>query len=109
MLTDRGDLVVDPFGGSCVTGEVAERLGRKWVCVEMQDDYLKGALGRFVRPNVKQGVMFSVEKSRPEIFYKAYNPASIWNGEHAEDLAEDGGLRRPQAMSSRKGSKKVRS
>lgn len=26
MLTDRGDMVLDPFAGSCVTGEVAERL-----------------------------------------------------------------------------------
>ena len=26
MATDPGDLVIDPFAGSCVTGEVAERL-----------------------------------------------------------------------------------
>ena len=26
MLTDPGDIVVDPFGGSCVTGEVCQRL-----------------------------------------------------------------------------------
>ena len=32
FLTDPGDLVVDPFGGSCVTGEVCESLKRKWVC-----------------------------------------------------------------------------
>ena len=30
-----GDVVLDPFGGSCITGEVAERLGRKWVCAEL--------------------------------------------------------------------------
>lgn len=58
MLTDPGDLVVDPFGGSCVTGEVAERLGRRWVCADLSKDYLTGALGRFVRaddtPPVKQ-------------------------------------------------------
>ncbi|MGH9526845.1 MAG: hypothetical protein ACRD2F_09240, partial [Terriglobales bacterium] len=34
----------------CVTGEVAERLRRKWTCVEMRDDYVQGALGRFERP-----------------------------------------------------------
>ena len=27
MLTDEGDTVIDPFAGSCVTGEVSERLG----------------------------------------------------------------------------------
>lgn len=41
MLTDRDDLVFDPFGGSCVTGEVCERLKRRWICVELQEDYLK--------------------------------------------------------------------
>jgi len=40
MLTDTGDLVLDPFAGSCVTGEVAERLGRRWVCVELLEEYL---------------------------------------------------------------------
>lgn len=48
FLTDPGDVVLDPFGGSCVTGEVAERLGRKWLTCEMKEDYLRGAMGRFV-------------------------------------------------------------
>jgi len=47
MLTDLGDLVVDPFAGSCTTGAVAERLGRRWVCYEIQEEYLRGAIGRF--------------------------------------------------------------
>ena len=50
MLTDPGDLVVDPFAGSCITGEVAERLKRQWVCGELVEDYLLGAQGRFARP-----------------------------------------------------------
>jgi site-specific DNA-methyltransferase (cytosine-N4-specific) len=50
MLTDPGDFVFDPFGGSCVTGEVAERLGRKWACAELVYSYLEGALGRFSNP-----------------------------------------------------------
>jgi len=48
-LTDPGDLVVDPFAGGCVTGEVCERLDRRWVCIELVEDYLKGALARFKR------------------------------------------------------------
>ena len=43
FLTDKGDLVVDPFAGSCVTGEVAERLDRRWVCVDLEEEYLEGA------------------------------------------------------------------
>lgn len=48
MLTDTGDLVVDPFGGSCVTGMVAEALGRRWACIELNTGYLRGAIGRFL-------------------------------------------------------------
>ena len=47
FLTDPGDFVFDPFGGSCVTGMVSEALGRKWACVELNSAYLQGALSRF--------------------------------------------------------------
>lgn len=47
FLTDPEDLVLDPFGGSCTTGQAAEDLGRRWVAVERDGDYLEGAKGRF--------------------------------------------------------------
>jgi len=47
LLTDRNDLVLDPFGGSCTTGKSAENLGRRWICVEARKEYLFGAKGRF--------------------------------------------------------------
>jgi DNA modification methylase len=47
MLTDPGDLVIDPFGGSAVTGMVAEQLGRRWASIEMDSDYNLGAVARF--------------------------------------------------------------
>lgn len=47
MLTDEGDLVIDPFAGSCVTGRVAETLNRNWICCDNEKDYLLGAMGRF--------------------------------------------------------------
>jgi site-specific DNA-methyltransferase (cytosine-N4-specific) len=47
FLTDRGDRVLDPFGGSYVTGEAAEKLGRKWMCFEIRPDYLRGSMLRF--------------------------------------------------------------
>lgn len=47
MLSNRGDLVADPFGGSCLTGAVAEHLGRRWACGEVVEAYLEGAVGRF--------------------------------------------------------------
>ena len=47
MLTDPGDMVLDPFGGSCVTGMVAETLKRKWTCVELSSEYIRGGMARF--------------------------------------------------------------
>lgn len=47
MLTDEGDLVVDPFAGSNVTGEVCERLKRHWVAVDIVEEYLEGSKFRF--------------------------------------------------------------
>lgn len=46
-LTDVGDLVMDPFAGSNTTGAVAESLGRRWIAVEPQADYVEGSKGRF--------------------------------------------------------------
>lgn len=47
FLTETNDLVVDPFAGSNVTGEVCEKLGRKWISFELSEDYLKGSKYRF--------------------------------------------------------------
>lgn len=48
MLTDTGDSILDPFAGSCVTGAVAEKLMRNWVCCDLNEEYLLGAFGRFI-------------------------------------------------------------
>jgi len=47
FLTDPGDLVLDPFGGSNTTGAAAERLGRFWLSIEAEEKYVSGSMGRF--------------------------------------------------------------
>lgn len=47
FLTDEGNLVLDPFGGSNTTGSAAEGLGRRWLAIEPQIDYIRGSRGRF--------------------------------------------------------------
>lgn len=47
LLTDKGDLVLDPFGGSNTTGEAAEKLGRKWITFEIVREYLESSKFRF--------------------------------------------------------------
>jgi len=53
MLSDKGDLVFDPFAGSNTTGAVAERLGRRWLCTEPLPEYVEGSRGRF--PTARAG------------------------------------------------------
>ena len=47
FLTDKAELVLDPFGGSNTTGAAAEALGRRWLTLEPELDYVKGSKGRF--------------------------------------------------------------
>ena len=46
-LTEPGDIVLDPFGGSNTTGAAAEGLKRFWISIEASEDYIKGSRGRF--------------------------------------------------------------
>jgi DNA modification methylase len=47
MLTDEGDIVLDPFAGSNTTGAVAEQLLRRWIAIESNGDYLLASRFRF--------------------------------------------------------------
>ena len=47
LLTEEGDLVVDPFAGSNTAGAVAERFGRRWIALELIEEYLEGSKFRF--------------------------------------------------------------
>ena len=90
MLTDPGDYVVDPFAGSCMTGEVAERLDRRWRCMELMEEYLEGALGRFNK---------STDSSRPttrnsKSYYKIARPGLLWDSSYPDSLDPAGGKRR---------------
>ena len=82
MLTDPSDLVLDPFAGSCTTGEVCERLSRRWVCIDSDEDYLRGAMGRF------QGKQATKTSSAQ---YLLPRPASLWSGPTGGTLDPHGG------------------
>lgn len=84
MLTDPGDMVFDPFGGSCVTGMVAEALERRWACVELNAGYLQGAVARF------EGDVKSIVKMKPSS-YTIHTPCAVTSPEAVTPLAKDGG------------------
>lgn len=47
FLTDKSDLVFDPFAGSNTTGAAAELLGRRWLALEPDANFIAGSRGRF--------------------------------------------------------------
>jgi site-specific DNA-methyltransferase (cytosine-N4-specific) len=94
MLTDPGELVFDPFAGSCVTGEVAERLKRKWICCENVEEYLAGALGRFENGEATLFPDLPENKHTKDISYKISHPSAMWNRLEDDPLPADGGRNR---------------
>lgn len=88
MLTDPGETVVDPFAGSSVTGAVCERLERRWLCIDVVEDYLKGAIGRFIGGSEEAS---DPDKTR-NIQYQISRVGSLWDGAgHTSPLRKDGG------------------
>ncbi len=47
--TKPGDIVLDPFFGTGTTGAVAKRLGRQWIGIERDADYVAAASERIAR------------------------------------------------------------
>lgn len=47
LVTEPGDIVVDPFAGSNTTGAVAESLDRRWIAIDQVEDYLRASQFRF--------------------------------------------------------------
>lgn len=95
MLTDPDDVVLDPFAGSCVTGEVSERLERKWICVEIVNSYLLGAMGRFLESADKQKT--KTIKKGADGYYRIPHPSLLWNDRTDANnvpLPQDGGKQR---------------
>ena len=61
FLTDDGDIVFDPFGGSNTTGFCAEKANRKWVSIEANEDYGEQSMIRFEDPSIKTKIKTNME------------------------------------------------
>ena len=51
LLTDEDDVILDPFAGSNTTGVVSEQLARRWIAMDLSQEYLEASKVRF--PAVK--------------------------------------------------------
>lgn len=92
FLTNKNDVVIDPFAGSCMTGYVAEQMQRIWTCCELDQVYIDGAMGRFTQEDTELSTDFSQTMRRDP--YPIYPPQSILDDDEAP-LVIDGGRRRP--------------
>jgi len=61
FLTEAKDLVVDPFGGSNVTGAVCQSTDRRWLTFELESKYLGGSIARF-----ETGTLFDQPYETPQ-------------------------------------------
>jgi len=83
--SDRGDLVLDPFGGSGTTYVVAEKLERRWAGVERDAGYIELAVGRLagVVPDAERWARDYRERAQAS----ADNRQAVRSGERAADRA----------------------
>lgn len=88
MLTDENDLVIDPFAGSCVTGEICERLKRRWICAELRRDYVQGAVGRFLTDEFPPNV---ANRKAENVSYRIARPGANWTDRTTDQLDATGG------------------
>lgn len=93
MLTEPGDLVVDPFAGSCVTGMVCEQIKRHWVCIELVREYCEAAKGRFIQDR-RASSNAANNPENPTNYYRVPRPGILWNDEPGGCLPSDGGRKR---------------
>lgn len=62
FLTNPHDLVLDPFAGSNTTGYVAELMNRKWIGIELKEEYAQQAIIRFESPEIKTKIITTKPK-----------------------------------------------
>lgn len=72
--TKPGDVILDPFFGTGTTGAVAKRLGRNFVGIERQQDYIDAATARIDAVEVMAGPVLAVttgKRAEPRVAFGA--------------------------------------
>ncbi|MEL6997474.1 MAG: site-specific DNA-methyltransferase [Pseudomonadota bacterium] len=102
--TKVGDVVLDPFFGTGTTGAVAKRLGRKWIGIERERDYIDVARKRIA--DVKRGEAKALavtrgKRAEPRVPFgqlverRLLEPGDVlesMNGRHTAKVRADGTL-----------------
>ena len=72
--TKPGDVILDPFFGTGTTGAVAKRLGRNFVGIEREQDYIDAATARIAAVDVISGPKLAVttgKRAEPRVAFGA--------------------------------------
>jgi modification methylase len=70
--TNAGDVVLDPFFGTGTTGAVAKRLGRHFIGIEREKDYIEAAAARIAATEPLSGVAvepLAAKRAEPRIAF----------------------------------------
>ncbi|QIE56270.1 site-specific DNA-methyltransferase [Pikeienuella piscinae] len=102
--TQPGDVVLDPFFGTGTTGAAAKRLGRRWIGIEREADYIKAARARIadVVPAGPEALVVTASKRKePRVPFgrvverRMLEPGEVLeslNGRHRARVRADGTL-----------------
>jgi DNA modification methylase len=85
FLTTEGDLVIDIFAGSNTTGAVAEQLGRRWIAMEIDSEYVAGSALRFMEELPENGIAERFERvsdNSKGVPVDLSGPPTLFDGSH---------------------------
>lgn len=66
------------------------------MCIELEKEYARGALGRFHRPVREVQTPLPIETGDSSAYYRVARPVLLWNGAEEEPLPGDGGSEKPK-------------
>ena len=110
--TNPGDIVLDPFFGTGTTGAVAKKLGRKWIGIEREDDYIRHATNRInkITPSAPEDLIVTPSKrAAPRVPFGTIIERGLLqpgeqlfspNGRHTANVRADGSLATPDTRGS---------
>lgn len=68
MVSHCGDLILDPFAGSCTTAVAAKRLGRRCICIELSEEYCEVGKNRLKNESMPMFPDASERSVQPVLF-----------------------------------------
>ncbi|WP_253248041.1 DNA methyltransferase [Helicobacter sp. 13S00401-1] len=103
LFTTKGDLVLDPFGGTMTTGAVAKLVGRNYTLIERDKNYIKYGKARLesIVPNISDIENATFDKKPLKVAFKDMVKAGCFDigeefylqsGAHATLVEESGKL-----------------